>query len=179
MKARKSNDDTSLYGFFKQDIKNRILIILAIFEACDELRGPSPLLSACATQLRRNVATVASRWRNCVDLTGPEIEPQTSRTDSVRLATELTGRFEQDISLHFGITSYSLDMIDWSSIKVSSPPTLQNLTDNKPTIQVAQKTLAVSDFFRNSRDVERMIKEIRRASVFVSDKKPRHGVMVL
>ena len=59
-------------------------------EACNELRDPSPRLSAWATQLRRNIATVASRWRHCVDLTGPGIEPQTSRTDSVRLATELT-----------------------------------------------------------------------------------------
>ena len=59
-------------------------------EACDELRGPFPRLSAWATQLGRNVATVASRWRHCVDLTGPGIEPQTSRTDSVRFATELT-----------------------------------------------------------------------------------------
>ena len=59
-------------------------------EACNELRGPSPRLSAWATQLRRNAATVASRWRHCVDLTGPGIGPQTSRTDSVLLATELT-----------------------------------------------------------------------------------------
>ena len=59
-------------------------------EACNELRGPFPRLSAWATQLRRNVATVASRWRHCVDLTGPGIEPQTSRTNSVRFATELT-----------------------------------------------------------------------------------------
>ena len=59
-------------------------------EACNELRDPSPLLSAWATQLRRNVATVASRWRHCVNLTGPGVEPQTSRTDSVRFATELT-----------------------------------------------------------------------------------------
>ena len=29
-------------------------------------------------------------WRHCVDLTGPGIEPQTSPTDSVSLATELT-----------------------------------------------------------------------------------------
>ena len=62
-------------------------------EACNELRGPSPRLSAWATQLRRNVATVASRWRHCVDLTGPNIEPQISRTDSVRLATELTAGY--------------------------------------------------------------------------------------
>ena len=59
-------------------------------EACNELQGPSPRLSAWTTQLRRNVAAVASRWQHCVDLTGPGIEPQTSRTDSVRLATELT-----------------------------------------------------------------------------------------
>ena len=59
-------------------------------EACNEWRGPSPRLSAWATQLRRIVATVASRWRHCVDLTGPGIEPQNSRTDSVRSATEQT-----------------------------------------------------------------------------------------
>ena len=58
-------------------------------EACNELRGPSPRLSAWATQFRRNIATVASRWRHCVDFTGPGIKPQTYRTDSVRLATEL------------------------------------------------------------------------------------------
>ena len=64
-------------------------------EACNELRGPSPRLSAWATQLRRNVATVASRWRHCVDLTGPGIEPQTSRTDSVRFATEPTAGYSK------------------------------------------------------------------------------------
>ena len=58
-------------------------------EACNEWRGPSPRLSAWATQLRRNVAAVASRWRHCADLTGPGIEPHTSRTENVRLATEL------------------------------------------------------------------------------------------
>ena len=62
-------------------------------EACNEFAGPNlrglaPGLHT--TQLRKNVATVASRWRHCVDLTGPGIEPQTSRTDSVRVATELT-----------------------------------------------------------------------------------------
>ena len=60
-------------------------------EACNEWRDPSPQLSAWATQLRRNVAAVASRWRDYVDLTGPGIEPQTFRTDSMRLATKLTG----------------------------------------------------------------------------------------
>ena len=62
-------------------------------EACNELRGPFPRLSAWATQLRRIVATVASCWQYCDDLTDPGIEPQTSRTDSVRIATELTAGF--------------------------------------------------------------------------------------
>ena len=36
----------------------------------------------------------SQRWRaNCANLTGPGIEPQTSRTGSVRLVTELTGQF--------------------------------------------------------------------------------------
>ena len=55
-------------------------------EACNQWRGPSPQLSAGATQLRRNVAAVARRWRNCDDLTGPGIEPQISRT--VRLCAK-------------------------------------------------------------------------------------------
>ena len=59
-------------------------------KACNEWRGPYPQLSAWTTQLRRNVAAVANRWRHCADLTGLGIEPQTSYTDSVRLATELT-----------------------------------------------------------------------------------------
>ena len=33
---------------------------------------------------------MANRWRHCADLTGPGIKPLTSRTDSVRFATELT-----------------------------------------------------------------------------------------
>ena len=79
---------------FKNQIKSSIYSPYNA-EACNELRGPSPRLSAWATQLRRIVATVASRWRRCADLTGPGIELQTSRTDSVRLATELTAGFLQ------------------------------------------------------------------------------------
>ena len=71
--------------------KNQIFIILA--EACNEWRSPSPQLSAWATQLRKKDAAVANRWRHCVDLTGLGIEPQTSRTDSVRLATDLTAGY--------------------------------------------------------------------------------------
>ena len=53
-------------------------------EACNEWRGRSPPRSAWATQLRRNIAAVTSRWRHCADLTGPGIEPQTYRNESVR-----------------------------------------------------------------------------------------------
>ena len=51
-------------------------------EACNVSRDPSPRLSVWTTQLRRNVAAMASRWRHCDDLNGPRIEAQTSRTDN-------------------------------------------------------------------------------------------------
>ena len=53
---------------------------------------PTYAAQAWATQLRTNVATVASRWRHCDDLADQAIEPHTSRTDRVGLATELIGR---------------------------------------------------------------------------------------
>ena len=56
----------------------------------DRLRGlaPARLLSSEETSQRwRAVGDIASY------LTGPGIEPQTYCTNSVRLATELTGRF--------------------------------------------------------------------------------------
>ena len=68
------------------DIKSEIkysLYMRYYAEACNEWRGQSLRLSAWATQLRTNVAAVASRWRHCADLTDPGFEPQTSRTDSV------------------------------------------------------------------------------------------------
>ena len=77
------------YAFHQIKIKSS-LYLRYYAEACNELRGPSPWLSAWATQLRRNVVAVASRWRHCADLTGMGIEPQTYRTESVRLTTELT-----------------------------------------------------------------------------------------
>ena len=70
-------------------------------------------------------------------------------------------------------------MINRSSVKVSSPPIVQNLIDDELTIQVAQKTLAVPGFSCHSQDVERMIKEMRRAFVIVFDKKSCRGVIVL
>ena len=61
-------------------------------QARNEWRSPPTRRSAWATQLRTNVATVASRWRHCDDLADHAIEPHTSRTDRVGLATELIGR---------------------------------------------------------------------------------------
>ena len=46
-------------------------------------------LGHAAPNRRRNDG---SRWRHCDDLADPAIEPQTSRTDRVGLATELIGR---------------------------------------------------------------------------------------
>ena len=84
---------TSIFFFKNQNQIKSSLYSPYYAEACNELRGPFPRLSAWATQLRRNAATVASRWRHCADLTGPGIEPQTSRTESVRFATELTAGY--------------------------------------------------------------------------------------
>ena len=47
-------------------------------KAYNKWRGPSLRLSTWATQLRRNITTVASHWRHCADLTVPGIETQTS-----------------------------------------------------------------------------------------------------
>ena len=88
-----------IFEYFKSSKKIKSSLYYRYFaEACNEWRGPFPLLSAWATQLRRNNATVASRWRHCADLTGLKIEPQTSRTDSVCFTTELTSRFFEYIN---------------------------------------------------------------------------------
>ena len=63
-------------------------------KASNEWRGPSLQPSAWATQLRRNVATVACRWRYCAELTGPGIEPKTSHTDNVHSRIQPTIRLQ-------------------------------------------------------------------------------------
>ena len=53
-------------------------------------------VTSCGAHLRglapgqHSSEETSQRWRLGVDLTGPRIKPQTSRTDSVRFATELT-----------------------------------------------------------------------------------------
>ena len=68
-------------------------------EARNERRGPSPRLSAWATQLQKKTS---KRWcgRHCADLTRPVVEPQTFRTDSVPLVTEHTGRLAACLRAH-------------------------------------------------------------------------------
>ena len=61
-------------------------------EACNEWR-----VHLCdLTPGQHSFEETSQRWRTVddtvSDLTGPVIKPQASRTDSVRLATELTGR---------------------------------------------------------------------------------------
>ena len=84
-KYTKSPSQTLLI-VFKTKKSNQIFLILAVgyyAEECNEWRDPSPRLSAWATQLRRYVAAVASRWRHCADLTDPGFELQSSRIDSL------------------------------------------------------------------------------------------------
>ena len=71
---------------------------------------------------------------------------------------------KQGISLNFGTTSYYYDMINWSSVEISPPPILQNITDAELSIRVARKTLAIPDFPCHSQGIERLIKEVTRAS---------------
>ena len=72
--------------------KNKIVIMLAVLRRIVQLMVRPISAASCATQLQRNVATVGSRWRHCANFTGPGIKPQTSGTDSVCLATELSSR---------------------------------------------------------------------------------------
>ena len=58
-------------------------------EACSEWRGPSPRLSAWVTQLRRNIAAVASRWCHCFRFDGPVIEPSPPALLAVFITTTL------------------------------------------------------------------------------------------
>ena len=53
--------------FFKSNLHCTPFIKLAaVPKHGSDWRGPTPRLSAWATQVRRNVAAVASRWLHCV-----------------------------------------------------------------------------------------------------------------
>ena len=49
----------------------RFIKFVVVSKRGSEWRGPTPRLSAWATQLQRNVAAVASRWLHCVRLDRP------------------------------------------------------------------------------------------------------------
>ena len=70
------DQDYEVNSSIKDKIKPSLFLRYSA-EACSEWRGPSARLSAWPTQLRRNVAAVASRWQHCADLSGPGIKPQT------------------------------------------------------------------------------------------------------
>ena len=52
--------------------KLHIFIKLALLlQSVERVAGPSPQLSASATQLRRNITAATSRWRHCVRFNRP------------------------------------------------------------------------------------------------------------
>ena len=66
------------------------------------MSGQGPISAAS----RLGYTAPKKRWRHCADLTGPVSEPQISRTDSVRLATELTAG--QKLLITFSIFVFKL-----------------------------------------------------------------------
>ena len=67
-------------------------------EACKELGGSSPRISAG----QHSSEETSQRWRHCAEFTGPLSvrDSRTSRTDSVRLATELTASLDSALLLY-------------------------------------------------------------------------------
>ena len=49
----------------------RFIKLAVVPKRGSEWRGPTPRLSAWATQVRKNVKTVASRWLHCVQFDRP------------------------------------------------------------------------------------------------------------
>ena len=86
-------------------------------EACNECGNH---LRGWTTQLRRNVAGVASHRRHCADLTEPAFEAKTSRTDSV-CAKQLSYRpvFNQfgNNTKHIPLTSRPVGIIETRLIR--------------------------------------------------------------
>ena len=76
---------------------NKIFIILAVLRrSVWRVPGPSPRFTR-ATQLRKNVAVVASRCDTVSPLAGPTIESQTSRIDNNVCATTSTFAFKNHL----------------------------------------------------------------------------------
>ena len=86
-----SNNPDSSNTAARSFVKKSLLYSQYYIEACNEWRDPSPRHSAWATQLRRNVAAVASRCDTEFDMTSPGIEPQTSAVECDVFTTTPTG----------------------------------------------------------------------------------------
>ena len=56
-----------VYCLAVTQIKSNLHYTRGITPKRNEWRGPSPRQGVCTTQLRRNIAAVASRWRHCAD----------------------------------------------------------------------------------------------------------------
>ena len=66
--AEKGYEEWLLSEMRRLVVKSKNLSLYSRYyaEVCNEWGGASPQLSARATQLQRNVPTVASHWRHCV-----------------------------------------------------------------------------------------------------------------
>ena len=86
-------------------IKSRIKSLLYsgyyIAYACNEGWGPSTRHSAGATQLRRNVAAVASCWRHCLRFHGQIMKPRTTRASGNVVSNPRSHSFKNIATIEF------------------------------------------------------------------------------
>ena len=71
----------------------KFFIILAVFPSVKRVGWAHIRVIAPGqhSSIRRNGATVVSRWQHCVRLTGPKFEPQTFRSRDERVPARPTG----------------------------------------------------------------------------------------
>ena len=76
-------------------------------EACNEWRNVIPRLSAWTTQHRRNIAAVASRWRQCVQFDLPKNQtydvPSQYRVNGSRYLQQVVTKYR---SIQYANTRY-------------------------------------------------------------------------
>ena len=76
-------------------------------EACNEWRSPSPPFSAWATQLRRNIAAVASRRQSCLIWPAQESNQRPQAPIAMCLTTAPTGQSTTNISRILNIAAFT------------------------------------------------------------------------